>query len=138
MKSVSCILLLFVTVICLSCQSGLIPCPHPKAMKLRESNVKLARVDKNNNRQPLYSGSDKTWKQNDSKDSSKGNIKELRRESRVDKKPAEANDWDCPKPGASKKVAKENKKNMDRKIRDSMRKTKSLDSLSIVPSQRIR
>jgi hypothetical protein len=101
-------IMLAITLFCFACQSGRIPCPKAKKVRLeksarkRSAYVMTARAETDNTK--LHS-----------RNPGSGNIKEI--------KHVDIEEWDCPRPGARKympKAVKENiRRNMERVTADS-------------------
>jgi len=102
--------IILIAVICSACMSGRIPCPEPKAAKLRKNYSPR--------RYPEYTASVTGNTMEDLHSQSKSPRDNTKSISNVS-----IEEWDCPKPGAKRYMPKEIKQN----IRKNMRKIKHPD-----------
>ena len=127
---------LFLLVVCTACQSGKIPCPEVKYAKMKESKVKSNRFVASPSR---MMASNKGVKEQEGTKHSV-NLDRMR-SSRVTgkemlEKYGSVEEWDCPSPSGKKKyskVAKENIQKNEKKMREHLKQTHAMDSLSILP-----
>lgn len=95
-----------------ACKSDIIPCPEVKALKLKEANFRFVR-QKKHDPEAVNASTKKVKRHRDPYLFTKA-------ETLASKMNVE--DWDCPKPGTRKKVIKENKKRMEKRIQSMVKK----------------
>src|SRR5687767_11430886 len=96
-------------IFCTACQSGFIPCPESKGVRLKRSHAKQARFAERNN---TVTASSK-----DVPNTNATNVKY--RQTRPALEHVDVEEWDCPKPGSKSmpKAVKENIKKNTRKMK---------------------
>lgn len=128
---------LFLVIVCAACQSGRIPCPEIKFAKLKESKAHKA-----NRFMASPSKMMASTKGIDSQAETKREVNlERLKSSRVTGKQmleryGTVEEWDCPSAAGKKKyskVAKENIRKNEKKMRDHMRQRDASDSIAVVP-----
>jgi hypothetical protein len=129
-------LALFLIVVCTACQSGKIPCPEVKFVKMKESKVRANRFVASPSK---MMASTKPAKQQEAVKHSV-NLERMRASRVTGKEMLEkygtVEEWDCPSPSGKKKyskVAKENIQKNEKKMREHLKQTHVPDSLSILP-----
>lgn len=128
---------LFLLVVCTACQSGRIPCPEVKTVKIKESqlykgNRFMASPSKMMASTKPISGQEGTRMQVDL---------ERMKATRVTGKQmleqyGSVEEWDCPNPSGKKKhskVTKENIRKNEKKMREHLKQRSASDSLAITP-----
>lgn len=116
-------LLVIVIVLFTACQSDIIPCPHVKTGKLKESTARRGKVKKHIQEEinPI------------AVTSRRHNYIPTRSKPETLADKIDVEEWDCPKPGSreNQKIIKEHKKRMEKRIRSMMKKQDTMDSLSV-------
>src|SRR5688572_24175109 len=127
---------LLLIAVCTACQSGRIPCPEGKFAKVKESRVKTNRFVAAPSR--MMASNKGVTEQEAAKNSV--NLERMRASRVTGKEMLEkygsVEEWDCPSPSGKKKyskVAKENIQKNEKKMREHLKQTHAMDSLSIVP-----
>ena len=115
---------LCVLVICTACQSGFIPCPESKGVRLKRSHAKQVRTAERNTI---------TASSRDVPNTNSTNVKY--RQTRPALEHVDVEEWDCPKPGSKSmpKAVKENIKKNTRKMKSHYKNRNDVDSLNITP-----
>ena len=123
-------------VVCTACQSGKIPCPEIKFAKMKES-----KANKGNRFMASPSRMMASAKTMDVQVSAKRdvNLERMKATRTTGKEMLEqygnVEEWDCPSPAGKKKyskVAKENIRKNEKKMREHLKRTES-DTLTIMP-----
>ena len=127
---------LFVLTVCMACQSGKIPCPEVKTVRMKESKANSGRMFVASPSRLMAS--------------TKPVVEQERSRKEVDLERMKANrvtgkqmleqygtveEWDCPSPSGKKKyskVAKDNIRKNEKKMREHLKQRNASDSLSIV------
>lgn len=94
---------LFLVLVCIGCQTGRIPCPKVKGVRLQTSNARRAHG-------PVLSARAEESKEASTGSSSRSSIRYI--------KNVDIEEWDCPEPGS--------RKLMPKKIRDNIRRNAAL------------
>lgn len=136
-------LILIAFVICTACQSGKIPCPEIKFAKIKESSVGKRGFYAPAAPSKVYA-SNKAVAHSESK--RKVDLDRLRANRVTGKEMLEhygtVEEWDCPSPEGKKrysKVAKENIRKNEKKMREHLKSKNGADSVAlIVPGARIK
>jgi hypothetical protein len=133
---------LFLAIACIACQSGKIPCPEVKTVKIKES-----RLNKGNrfvaSPSRMMAG---TKTMTDQGETRREVDLERMKATRVTGKQmleqyGNVEEWDCPSPSGKKKyskVAKENVRKNEKKMREHIKQRSAYDSLSIAPQLEMR
>jgi hypothetical protein len=135
MKVVSALVLF---VICMACQSGKIPCPEVKTVKIKESNVKKGKLFVSSPSRMMASAKTVTSQEGSRKEVNLERMKATRVTGKqmLDQY-GTVDEWDCPSPSGKKKqskVAKENIRKNEKKMREHLRQLEASDSLSVTPT----
>lgn len=129
------VLLLFI--LCMACQSGKIPCPEVKFAKIKRSNV-----NKRGHFAPMPSKVFASTKSVAAQEGTKReiNLDRLRSSKTTGKEMLEqygsVEEWDCPSPQGKKrysKVAKENIRKNEKKMREHLKNRNASDSIATAP-----
>lgn len=127
---------LFLVILCTACQSGRIPCPETKFAKLKES--------KPNKGNRFMASPSKMMASTKSVEAQEGtrrevNLERLKSTRMTGKQMLEqygtVEEWDCPSPSGKKKyskVAKENIRKNEKKMRDHMKQRDASDSIAVI------
>jgi hypothetical protein len=127
---------LFLLILCTACQSGKIPCPDVKFAKLKAS-----KPNKGNRFMASPSKMMASTKNVEARDGTRRDVNlERLKSTRVTGKQmleqyGTVEEWDCPSPSGKKKyskVAKENIRKNEKKIRDHMKQRNASDSIALV------
>lgn len=128
---------LFLFVACSACQSGKIPCPEVKTVK-----IKMSKANKGNRFMASPSKMMASTKTVADQEGTKREVNlERMRSTRVTGKQmleqyGNVEEWDCPSPSGKKKyskVTKENIRKNEKKMREHIKQRSVSDSLAIVP-----
>ena len=128
---------LLLAIACIACQSGKIPCPEVKTVKFKES-----RLNKGNRFVASPSRMMASTKTIAEKEGTRREVDiERMRATRVTGKQmleeyGTVDEWDCPNPSGKKKyskVARENVRKNEKKMREHIKQRSTSDSLSIAP-----
>lgn len=133
---------LFLLTACMACQSGKIPCPEVKTVKIKESRVNKSRVFVAAPSRMMAS----TKTVPEQQDSRREVDLERLKASRVTGKQmleqyGTVEEWDCPSPSGKKKyskVAKENVRKNEKRMREHLKQRSEPDSLFILPPHQLR
>lgn len=120
-------------VVCTACQSGKIPCPEIKFAKIKES-----KANKGNRFMASPSRMMASTKTTDEQAKREANLERLKATRTTGKEMLEqygnVEEWDCPSPAGKKKyskVAKENIRKNEKKMREHLKRTES-DTLTVM------
>lgn len=120
-------------VVCTACQSGKIPCPEIKFAKIKES-----KANKGNRFMASPSRMMASAKTVDEQAKREANLERLKATRTTGKEMLEqygnVEEWDCPSPAGKKKyskVAKENIRKNEKKMREHLKRTES-DTLTVM------
>ena len=127
---------LFILIVCVSCQSGKIPCPEVKFAKIKESKPK-----KGNRYVVAPAKMMASTKGTASHESRKQVDLERLKSSRMTGKQmleqyGSVEEWDCPSPAGKKKyskVAKDNIRKNEKKMREHLKQRNATDSIAVAP-----
>ncbi len=132
---------LFLLIACMACQSGKIPCPEVKTVKIKQS-----KVNKGNRFMASPSrmmASAKTMPEHEAR--REVNLERMKATRVTGKQMLEqygnVEEWDCPSPSGKKKyskVTKENVRRNEKKMREHMKERSASDSLFSVPPLELR
>ena len=121
-------ILLFFFVLLQGCRSDIILCPVTKAPKMRTSTVRHSQIRKHRHEQPAPSASARIYQ---------NRYKDFTFKTSSDTKSAEGlEDWDCPKPGGqkNKKIARENRKRIEKMMRSMAKSKREADTVqTLIP-----
>lgn len=109
-----------VLLICIACQSGLIPCPHVRAPKARRTTISKRNLE--------YASARREQQQQENKTQSTGGRDQDPRFI----KHVTLEEWDCPRPGEKKYLPRSVKDNIRRnlkRINSDQKKSEASDSL---------
>jgi hypothetical protein len=128
---------LFLIIVCAACQSGRIPCPEIKFAKMKESKVqKGSRFITSPSK--IMASSKGVKDQEGTK--REVNLERLKSTRMTGKQMLEqygtVEEWDCPSPSGKRKyskVAKENVRKNEKKMREYLRQRSASDSISVIP-----
>lgn len=133
---------LFLLTACMACQSGKIPCPEVKTVKIKESKVNKSKIFVAEPSRMM--ASTKTVPDHESS-RREVNLERLKATRVTGKQMLEhygtVEEWDCPSPSGKKrysKVAKENVRKNEKKMREHIKQRSAFDSLFIVPPDELR
>ena len=127
---------LFLVILCTACQSGKIPCPEVKFAKLKES-----KANKGNRFMASPSKMMASTKNVKAQEGTRRevNLERLKSTRMTGKQMLEqygtVEEWDCPSPSGKKKyskVAKENIRKNEKKMRDHMKQRDASDSIAVI------
>lgn len=103
-----------------ACRADKIACPEITVVKLKTSKARPGKVKKEAEEEKLSASN--RYRPSDFK-------------RRTDLKKAEdVDEWDCPEPGKVQKVAREQKKRMEKQLKAEQKKRREFDTLSVFPS----
>ena len=128
---------LFLLTLCMACQSGKIPCPEVKTVKMKESRANKGKVFVAAPSRMMASTKTITEPEGSR---SQVNLERMKATRITGKQMLEeygtVDEWDCPSPSGKKKyskVAKENIRKNEKKMREHLKQRSESDSLSITP-----
>lgn len=128
---------LFLLAFCMACQSGKIPCPEVKTVKMKESRANKGKVFVASPSRMMASTKTITEPEGSR---SQVNLERMKANRVTGKQMLEhygtVEEWDCPSPSGKKrysKVAKENIRKNEKKMREHLKQRSESDSLSITP-----
>lgn len=128
---------LFLLALCMACQSGRIPCPEVKTVKMKESRANKGKVFVASPSRMMASTKIMTESEGSR---SQVNLERMKATRVTGKQMLEqygtVEEWDCPSPSGRKrysKVAKENIRKNEKKMREHLKQRSASDSLSIAP-----
>lgn len=105
-----------------ACRSGEIACPDITVTKLRSTVIRPGQIKKGREEEKLSASASTRYRPSDFKP-------------RTDLKKAESIDeWDCPQPDKIRKLARDQKKRMEKQIKLEQKKRKELDTLTVFPA----
>lgn len=128
---------LFLLAVCMACQSGKIPCPEVKTVKMKESRANKGKF--------FVAAPSRMMASTKPVVEQEGTRREIDLErmkaNRVTGKQmleqyGTVEEWDCPSPSGKRKyskVAKENIRKNEKKMREHLKQRSASDSLSITP-----
>ena len=125
---------LFLILICAACQSGKIPCPEVKFAKVKHSKARANSYVGS----PMASNKNIKKQQEDAKrlvDLERMKSSRVTGKEMLDKY-GNVEQWDCPSPSGKKKyskVAKENIKKNEKKMREHLKQKHEIDSIASAP-----
>lgn len=128
---------LFFLALCMACQSGKIPCPEVKTVKMKESKANKSRMFVASPAKMMASTKPIVDQQGSR---SEVDLQRLKANRVTGKQMLEhygtVEEWDCPSPSGKKKYSKVAEKNIrknEKKMREHQKQRNASDSLSIVP-----
>lgn len=105
-----------------ACRSGEIACPDITVTKLKSTVIRPGQIKKGREEEKLSASASTRYRPSDFKP-------------RTDLKKAESIDeWDCPQPDKIRKLARDQKKRMEKQIKLEQKKRKELDTLTVFPA----
>jgi hypothetical protein len=133
---------LFLLTVCMACQSGRIPCPEIKTVKMKESRANKGKVFVAAPSRMM--ASTKTIIEPEGS-RSQVNLERMKANRVTGKQMLEqygtVEEWDCPSPSGKKKyskVSKENIRKNEKRMREHLKQRSASDSLSFAPPLDIR
>jgi hypothetical protein len=133
---------LFLLTACMACQSGKIPCPEVKIVKIKESKVNRSRVFVASPSRMMASTKTVPEQEGSRREVDLERLKATRVTGKqMLEQYGTVEEWDCPSPSGKKKyskVAKENVRKNEKKMREHIKQRSASDSLFIVPPHQLR
>ncbi len=128
---------LFLLAFCMACQSGKIPCPEVKTVKMKESKANRSRMFVASPARMMASTKPIVEQEGSRREVDLERMKANRVTGKqMLEQYGTVEEWDCPSPSGKKKYSKVVEKNIrknEKKMREHLKQRSASDSLSIVP-----